>query len=365
VRNALAIFLSLLVLAVAVFALAVFLFRHPTPDPFQQARVDLPPRLPGDAGAHFASATEWWYYTGELLGDDGRRFGFELVFFKGYAPSHMRIFDQIPISWICNPVYTSHLAVTDLQEGTFRYHEVTNFPLPWAGGARTDRYEVWNRGWRAGGKGPRHQLHAETPSLALELTLVAQKPPVFHGGQGVVRMGKGGTSNYYSFTQMVGNGWLDVEGQRIPVQAQAWMDHQWGSWDWKQFRGWDWFSVRLDSGEELMVFQFRDQAGAPQPESFGTYVAADGVATRLPGNAFHVEVLGHWTSPTTAATYPSGWKIMTTLPSGELEVRPFMQDQELPIELGPTYWEGINQVVGTLGGRPTAGVAYVEMTGYR
>lgn len=356
---------SLLILALAAGLLIAFLFRHPTPDPYQQAQADLPPRLPGDDGAHFAAQTEWWYYTGELLGEGGEHFGFEVVFFKAYPPSHAKMFGRIPVSWLCNPAYSSHLAVTDLKEGTFTFAEQVNCPLPWAGGARTDRYEVWNRGWWAGEEGSRHHLHAGSSVAALDLTLVSMKPATFHGSQGVVPMGAGGTSYYYSHTRMGGSGWLEVGGRRILVQARAWMDHQWGSWDWTGFQGWDWFSLRLDSGEDLMVFQFRDQEGMVQPQSFGTYVGADGATVHLPQQAFVVEVLDRWTSPRTGATYPVAWRIATRLPTGELVVRAELSDQELPLRMGPTYWEGICQVEGTLAGEPVRGHAYVEMTGYR
>jgi len=356
---------SFLLVALAAGLIVAFLFRHPTPEPYQQARADLPPSLPRDAGAHFAAQTEWWYYTGQLLGEGGERFGFEVVFFKAYAPPHAKIFGRIPVSWLCNPAYSSHLAVTDLQRGAFSFVEQTNCPFPWAGGARTDRYEVWVRRWWAREEGSHHHLHAEAEGMALDLALAPLKPAAFHGSQGVVSMGAGGTSYYYSYTRMGGSGWLEVGRRRIPVQAQAWMDHQWGSWDWTGFQGWDWFSLRLDSGEELMLFQFRDEDGAAQPQSFGTYVAADGATVHLPQQAFHVEVLDRWTSPRTGAAYPIGWRIATRLPAGELAVWAEVPAQELPLRMGPAYWEGICRVAGTLAGEAVAGHAYVEMTGYR
>ena len=38
--------------------------------------------LPRDLYAHHEAQTEWWYYTGHMRTAAGRRFGFELVFFK-------------------------------------------------------------------------------------------------------------------------------------------------------------------------------------------------------------------------------------------------------------------------------------------
>src|SRR5216117_1317622 len=55
---------------------------------------DFAPALPGyefsfprDHSSHDEYKTEWWYYTGHLRTDDGRRYGFELTFFRvGVVP---------------------------------------------------------------------------------------------------------------------------------------------------------------------------------------------------------------------------------------------------------------------------------------
>ena len=38
--------------------------------------------FPRDHFSHPDFQTEWWYYTGNLKSADGRRFGFELTFFR-------------------------------------------------------------------------------------------------------------------------------------------------------------------------------------------------------------------------------------------------------------------------------------------
>src|SRR5579871_4489818 len=38
--------------------------------------------FPRDHGAHPDFQTEWWYYTGNLATQDGRRFGFEFTIFR-------------------------------------------------------------------------------------------------------------------------------------------------------------------------------------------------------------------------------------------------------------------------------------------
>jgi predicted secreted hydrolase len=38
--------------------------------------------FPQDHGPHPEFQTEWWYYTGNLATAEGRRFGFQLTFFR-------------------------------------------------------------------------------------------------------------------------------------------------------------------------------------------------------------------------------------------------------------------------------------------
>ena len=47
--------------------------RSHTPRPF---------RFPDDHGPHPEFRTEWWYFTGNLDGADGRLFGYQLTFFR-------------------------------------------------------------------------------------------------------------------------------------------------------------------------------------------------------------------------------------------------------------------------------------------
>ena len=64
---------------------------------------------PRDDGPH-DRLTEWWYYTGHLRADDGRRFGFEFVIFRAERGA-------FPVTW------ASHLALTDETGRRFLYDQ--------------------------------------------------------------------------------------------------------------------------------------------------------------------------------------------------------------------------------------------------
>src|ERR1044072_5516974 len=75
--------------------------------------------LPRDLYAHAGAQTEWWYYTGHLRTDTGRRLGFELVFFK--RRTDLDRFGVVPLRLIGNPLYLAHFALTDESRHGFRY----------------------------------------------------------------------------------------------------------------------------------------------------------------------------------------------------------------------------------------------------
>jgi predicted secreted hydrolase len=362
IRRLILILLMILLFLAAGLMTAIFIFRRPTPVEFQPATADQPVHFPRDEAAHFQARTEWWYYTGFLSGQDGQQYGFELVFFKSYVPPAVRVANLLPINWASNPIYFSHFALSDQETQQHVFFEQVSFPQFWEAGARADQYKVWNGDWRAWADGIQHHLRADGGRYRLRLDLETIKAPVLHGpgGTGVIEMGQAGPSYYYSRVDLDGVGLLYVDGQRQVVQASAWMDHQWGSWDLHQgFDGWDWFSLHLEDGSRLMLFHFRDESGGLQPQSGGNWITAAGTAQHLALEDYQLEVLDTWTSPQTGGTYPVAWQL--TIPDLGLDatVEATFPEQELPIRFGPVYWEGTVTVDGTPSGR-----GFVELTGY-
>jgi predicted secreted hydrolase len=118
----------------------------------------------------------------------------------------------------------------------------------------------------------------------------------------------------------------------------------------------------------VMLFRMRDTAGAATPFSAGTLVPASASPrpVRIAWRDVRLAPTTTWTSPHSRATYPAAWSL--SIASSRLDVRitPLLPDQELSTtkSTGVTYWEGACRVEGTSSGRPIAGRAYVEMTGY-
>ena len=326
--------------------------------------------FPRDHGAHPSHRIEWWYYTGNLRAvADGRRFGYQLTFFRvgvDRQPAN-------PSRWAVRDLYMAHFAVTDIAARAHHVAERLNRAgIGWAG-ASTDTLDVWNDGWSArfDDADPRaHRLAAarDDGSLALDLRLDPAAPPVLHGVAGFSQKGAepGNASHYYSLTRLRTTGRLVVDGEPFDVEGTSWMDHEFGTSFLEPAQaGWDWFSIQLDDGVDLMVFDLRRTDGTRDRQSSGTLLTAAGAAS-LAADDFRLVPGRRWTSPASGAAYPVAWRIAIPSHGLELEATAAVDAQELETgqSTGVTYWEGAIDVRGTRDGAPVSGVGYLEMTGY-
>ncbi|HVG32542.1 MAG TPA: lipocalin family protein [Pyrinomonadaceae bacterium] len=327
-------------------------------------------QLPRDLYAHRDAQTEWWYYTGHLQTDSGRRFGFELVFFK--RRTDLDRFGIVPLRLIANPLYLAHFALTDETRNSFRYEhrKSTGGKFDLRAEAGEERYYLRLGNWTVREASGAHILRATLgDDLIFEANLRSTKPHVLNGheGVGVSFKDEGEASRYFSLTRMQAEGLITWHGVTESFQGSAWMDREFGTWrTTENQKGWDWFSIQLETGADLMVYHLRNAAGEPSPFSSGTFVDAQGNGTHLSREDFQLETLSYWTSPHTGARYPARWRLRVPRFHVEVEVVPVLEDQELDTR-GSTmivYWEGACRVSGRHESQETVGRAYVELVGY-
>lgn len=346
---------EVLVLALAAFCFLTSVFRPALPG-YQF-------EFPRDHGTHDEYRTEWWYYTGHLDTDGGRRYGFELTFFRvGVVPP------DVPreTKWDLQNLALAHFAITDVDGKKFRYYEKMNRMSPFTAGAAAGRLDVFNEAWRATTTtdGAWH-ITASQNGDTIDLVLRTRKPPAIHGENGVSvkAQGVGYASHYYSMTRLAVTG--TINGQRC--RGLAWMDHEFGSSALRENqRGWDWFSVQLDNDSELMLYQIRTTKGTQDVTSSGSLITANGDVIHLTHDQFVIRTQRRWKSPRSGAVYPLGWNI--SIPSLKIRLRidPVLDDQELVTRSSTqvTYWEGACNVEGSFENVSVSGRSYVELTGY-
>lgn len=381
--------------------------------------------FPADHGPHPEFRTEWWYFTGNLEDPDGRRFGYQLTFFRNaLAPPPPTGPDPSRRSspWATRQAWLAHFAVTDATGETFLSGDrLARGAVGLAGaelvvgapGGGAGNLRVWVEDWSAepapvagvpeaswagapvadgtappasgsadgAGDAPapddpaalgtlrlRAALHREETGAAVDLRVRPLRPPVLQGDAGLSHKGggPGNASYYYSIPRLVTEGTVRIGGRTHRVRGLSWMDREWSTSALGPGQvGWDWFALQLADGRDLMLYRLRRRDGTVDPASSGTLVESNGEVRHLGVEDARVEVLDRWRSPRSGALYPSGWRIRVPGAGLDLTVAPVLADQELDLpRLGFRYWEGAVDVEGESRGRPVTGRGYGELTGY-
>ncbi|MBV8202331.1 MAG: carotenoid 1,2-hydratase [Acidobacteria bacterium] len=395
---------------------------------FARALAPRPFVFPADHGSHPEYRTEWWYFTGNLAARDGRRFGFQLTFFRSaLAPAASPLASRRASAWATRQVWFAHFAVTDAAGRRFVACERWERQALGLAGAQASPFHVWVGPWTAVAAGPDV---AGTPPMrltafsggaacsdrggapagaageaaagvaagepageaAIDLLLTAELPPVPQGDHGLSsKSGEpGNASYYYSLPRLAAAGTLRLRGERLAVSGSAWMDREWSTSSLAAGEvGWDWFALQLDDGWELMLYRLRRRppavaaaggaaAGVPprataaaaaadlaDPASLVTLIAPDGGTERFPLAALRFAATATWTSPASHVRYPAGWRL--TLPAAGLAAFDLGVQPLLDdqeLRLSFRYWEGAVTARGIHGGRPVTARGYVELTGY-
>jgi predicted secreted hydrolase len=321
--------------------------------------------FPGDHGPHPGFRNEWWYVTGNLDGDGGERFGFELTIFRFALTPALPAAES---DWRSNQVYIAHFAVTDA--GRERFYAAERYSRGALGlaGASADPFRVWIDDWEMGvaerGQPERWRLRASDPEFALDIWLTAAKPPVLNGVDGLSQKSAepGNASYYYSITRWLTDGTLRLRDDEFRVSGLSWLDREWSSSALAADQlGWDWFALQFSDGSELMFYNLRKLDGSQDEHSAGTWIAADGTSRHIDRDEIDIAVTDTWDSPE-GGRYPSAWTLRFPEKGLSLDIRPVMADQELFTTV--RYWEGAVDVQGERQGESIEGRGYVELTGY-
>ncbi len=321
--------------------------------------------FPADHAAHPDYRHEWWYFTGNLQDSAGRQFGFQLTFFR-FALTALE--PTARSAWATRHALLGHFALTDVDAQRFHAFQRLVRPVLELAGTTQRPVSIWIKNWRATLEeipAPHWTLEAAEGFQKLALTLKPAKPYVPQGDAGYSRKsaGPGNASYYYSNTRLLAEGWLELQGTRLAVTGQAWLDREWGTNALAgEILGWDWFGLQLSDGTELTLYLLRRHDGTWTSFSAGSWVGSEGKVTQLSADDFSVRVKNHWRSKQTYVTYPAAWQIEIPRLHCELEIAPLFEAQEWTSPF--RYWEGNVKIKGTRDGHPLGGVGYVELTGY-
>lgn len=340
----------------AAFSLAVL--SAPAQD-YAAVRKGVALQFPRDHGSHPQFSNEWWYITGRLKTGDGRALGMQITFFR----NRPRVAEEIPGELAPRQLLFAHAALSDPAVGRLLHDQRAaraGLGLAESVQGRTDVFiDDWSLKQTARG------YAAEIPAREFRYSLrfVARQPLLREGEQGFSRKGPKPeqASYYYSWPHLAVAGEIAIQGRRVAVTGEAWLDHEWSSEPLAaEAVGWDWIGINLADGGALMVFRMRRKDGGAFWAG-GSLRGADGRVRVLRPGEVRFAPLRRWRSPRTGAEYPVSVRVEAG--SLEFEVEPIMDDQEMDARAstGTVYWEG---AVRAVSGAKTLGQGYLELTGY-
>ncbi len=322
--------------------------------------------FPRDHGAHPDFRIEWWYLTANLEGDDGQDYGAQWTLFRSAVRPPGSFETANP--WQNTQVYMAHFALTgpDGHRAFQRYARGGVHGGEARAGASAWPFSAWLDDWELSSTGPAWlplEVRASQDNNALQLVLDSDRPLVLQGEDGFSQKHPGGSGSfYYSQPFLQARGELRIDGRRVSVAGNAWLDREWSS----QFlqadqAGWDWFALHLDSGEKLMLFQLRGSAaGEKAGHNFrhGVLIDPAGGKKTLDPERIDLQVKGR--EKVAGRLLPLTWQIHLPEIQRSFTVKALRPDQWMDVDF--PYWEGVVIVSGKEAG--SQGMGYLELTGY-
>ena len=271
--------------------------------------------LPRDDGYH-DNTMEWWYYNGRLTTESGKEYSFHFT------------------SFLVNNMMTHTVFHSSLGDHSGNQHYTDQSRTagnPTVGIKNSFLFKHQN--WYMHGDNGHDHLKVSNDNFAFDLRLENSEPVVSHGQDGIISLDIAGDSYYYSRTRMKITGTLDIAGTQERVIGIAWFDHQWGDFLPAKL-SWDWFSIQLDNGMDLMLYQLRDKQG--NPVRYSTTISKDGVTEILDITEFTLTPGQKWHSKQTGNNYPVVWNLKIPGKNIDLNIHSIIKNSEVDARLS-TY----------------------------
>lgn len=317
--------------------------------------------FPRDHGGHPAYRNEWWYLTGNLATESGRRFGYQVTFFRAALRPPMEN-ENSTSDWQSDNLWMAHAALTDVESGRHVALERFSRENPGLAGVQTAPFRVWLENWSLSSSQQDSsfpwQLELNDPSYSLHLTLTPEKDLVLQGDEGLSQKSPipGNASYYYSFTRLNSAGELTLGGDNFRLTGDSWLDREWSTSALApEQSGWDWFSLQFDDGRELMYYRLLDVEGEPLPTSRGNWTDRFAEQTLIRPRDIRLEAERLWQGPD-GNSYVTQWQLHYRDRSWRIEA--VLEKQFMQLSL--PYWEGAVEVRDMESGE-SVGHGYLEM----
>lgn len=315
-------------------------------------------RFPEDHSFHKEYPLEWVYFVGQLESTTGRKFGYELSFFR------------VEVNGV--QAYPVHFAISDLEKDKFFFTDTIQRNLGDVAGHSNKK--IWSLDYELRIESPTKFVLVAKPrtgNIQLDLQVSGDLTKILlHGENGIsIKSRKNPKifSHYYSFPRLNTTGSITINQESFQItKGQSWMDHEWtGNKDRIDLasseNSWDWACIQFEDGTDAVVFNFREKRNSP-PETFFT-IRHPGQKEKWIDSASFQPTGKTWKSQKTNKIYQISWELKNS--EYRISLEPLMQNQEVNAQKSTlnSYWEGAMTAKGFWNGKTTLGKSYLELKG--
>ncbi len=321
-------------------------------------------QFPRDHSAHPDYRIEWWYLTANLVDRDGRQWGLQWTLFRqALSPQ------PVKSGWNSNQMWMAHAAITT-PEGHYYEQRFARGGIGQAGVSHIGRdgiFSAWMDDWEWRSNGAAllpAKLKFSIGDREVILLLESTGDLVANGIDGYSqKSAQGQASYYYSQPHIRVRGFVNQGIVKTYLTGKGWLDREWSSQALAgNQQGWDWFSLHLDDGYKLMVYQLRHADGDHWLS--GNWINPHGANELLEGDAISLSSTRRSTISTgdnETRELPMEWKLALVEQKRSWRIRPLYDEQWMDTRI--PYWEGVVLVEDEQG--TPSGVGYMELTGYQ
>lgn len=310
--------------------------------------------FPQDHLSHDQYAVEWWYLTANLFDENGNQYPLQWTLFR------FSNFAQ-PARWGNEHQFMGHGKISDIDHTWFseRFARggVGNAGVELNNDGNFSAYiDDWN--WTAHSTDlfPATLQFSTENKVSAKLHLTSDKNYVLQGENGYSAKFSDDShaSLYYSQPFIHITGTLTLPDRSVDVLGQAWFDHEWSArLSDANTLGWDWFSLHLESGQKLMLYNVRHRE--LKDSWFGSLVDAQGQKIHLKNQDIVAKPLSYTSFG--QRKLPLHWRLRVPTQNIDLAISMFKQDQWNNGKF--SYYEGAVHIEGS-----HKGVGFIELTGY-
>ena len=321
-------------------------------------------QFPRDHAPHPDYRIEWWYLTANLTDPRGRHWGLQWTLFRQALSPPQAGLD----GWQSSQMWMAHAALTT-PDGHFHEQRFARGGIGQAGVTDIERdgyFDAWMDDWQwrssAAALFPA-ELRFTVGDREISLQLEASGEPVANGIDGYSqKSAQGQASYYYSQPHIQARGFVSQGTDQISLGGKGWLDREWSSQALApNQQGWDWFSLHLDDGHKLVVYQLRHDDGDHWLS--GNWIEPSGSGRPLDRNAIDLKSTQSReieTGDKRSRLLPLEWQLGLAEPRRRWRIRPLYDQQWMETTI--PYWEGVVLVEDETGA--PAGIGYMELTGY-